>query len=94
MAAVVDGGRAVGTLSQRDCRRAQLRTSGGPQAQQVGDLLPKSQVVFTPELTLGFAAGRLLEHGLRAVVVADRLGRVAGILSEDDILAAMLEHIS
>jgi CBS domain-containing protein len=94
LAAVVDGGRAVGALSQRDCRRAQLRTSGGPQAQQVGDLLPKSHVVFTPELTLGLAAGRLLEHGLRAVVVADRLGRVAGILSEDDILAALLEHVS
>ena len=55
--------------------------------------MPTEHVIFAPDLALGVAVGKLLEHSLRAAVVADRMGRVSGILSEDDVLAAMLEFV-
>ena len=94
--------RPIGVVSDRDCHRAQLVANGCLQpalgddraVNYLRDLVAAPHVTLSPDQSLGHAAALLLEQELRALVVIDRLGRPAGILREDDILNAMLDHVA
>ena len=49
-------------------------------------------VAILPSETLAAAAKRLAQHRIGSLVVRDRLGRLAGMLSERDIVSAMAQH--
>jgi CBS domain-containing protein len=94
--------RPIGVVSGRACHRAKLIAKGYLQpaptderpVHYLRDLVAAPHVTLSPDQTLGHAAALLLEQELRALVVIDRLGRPAGILREDDILNAMLDHVA
>lgn len=49
-------------------------------------------VAILPSETLAAAAKKLAQHRIGALIVRDRLGRLAGMLSERDIVSAMAQH--
>ncbi len=49
-------------------------------------------VAILPSETLAAAAKKLAQHRIGSLVVRDRLGRIAGMLSERDIVNAMAQH--
>jgi CBS domain-containing protein len=49
-------------------------------------------VAILPSETLAAAAKKLAEHRIGGLVVRDRFGRLAGMLSERDIVSAMAQH--
>jgi len=62
---------------------------------QISDLLGHkgSEVIsILPSETLEAAAKKLTQHRIGALVVRDRLGRIAGMLSERDMVIALAQH--
>ena len=49
-------------------------------------------VAILPSETLAAAAKKLAQHRIGGLIVRDRLGRLAGMLSERDIVSAMAQH--
>lgn len=49
-------------------------------------------VAILPSETLAAAAKKLAQHRIGGLVVRDRFGRLAGMLSERDIVSAMAQH--
>jgi CBS domain-containing protein len=49
-------------------------------------------VAILPSETLAAAARKLAQHRIGSLVVRDRFGRLAGMLSERDIVSAMAQH--
>jgi CBS domain-containing protein len=49
-------------------------------------------VAILPSETLAAAAKKLAQHRIGSLVVRDRAGRLAGMLSERDIVSAMAQH--
>jgi len=49
-------------------------------------------VAIQPGETLAAAAKKLVEHRIGGLVVRDRFGRLAGMLSERDIVSALAQH--
>lgn len=98
---VVQDNRPLGVVAAADCHRAQLVDNGCLQpakgCQRHGttlrQLLAAQHVVLSPDQTLGQAAQILVEQELPGLVVVDRLGRAAGVLSTADILSAMLDYV-
>jgi CBS domain-containing protein len=96
------GETVLGVLSDRQCRRAQLERAGFFPAQSVNraaalttvtDALVRPGTVFSPDQTLGDAAAFMLENNVRSVAIANTDGAPTGILRDDDILAAMIDHL-
>lgn len=52
----------------------------------------RSVATIAPTATVGNAVRELKSRGIGALVVSDESGRVAGILSERDIVHALAEH--
>lgn len=59
---------------------------------QLADCMRPELVVVAPEDTLGEVAERLMEVGMGAAVVKD-FGKLAGIITERDLLKAMAERV-
>lgn len=62
---------------------------------QISDILHHkgSEIVaILPSETLAAAAKKLAEHRIGALIVRDRLGRLAGMLSERDLVTMMAQH--
>jgi CBS domain-containing protein len=49
-------------------------------------------VAILPTETLAAAAKKLAHHRIGGLVVRDRLGRLAGMLSERDVVSALAQH--
>lgn len=49
-------------------------------------------VAILPSETLAAAAKKLAQHRIGGLIVRDRFGRLAGMLSERDIVSAMAQH--
>jgi acetoin utilization protein AcuB len=83
-APVVDGGRLVGVLSDRDLQRALGR--GDPDGTPVRALLAREPVTVGPDELMSRAARRLIDHGIGALPVESD-GALLGILTVTDLLA-------
>lgn len=91
---ILDDGRLVGIVSDRDVRRAigRARIQDAADAEPLRAVEPTLRLVMTgavetiePEATLADAADRMLEHKLGALPVVQR-DRLVGILTETDLL--------
>ncbi len=85
---VLDDGRVVGILSDRDLRRAM---TGRPDETTVADVLTADPVTVGPEDRVEKAARLLVEHDVGCVPVVDG-GRLVGIVTASDLLRAYVEH--
>lgn len=59
----------------------------------VGDLMTHAPEVLGPEDTLQLAAERMADRRLGCLPIVDGSGRLAGILSETDVLRALATHL-
>ncbi len=80
---VLDGGRLVGILSDRDLRRARGR--GTAPSTRVSELMTEDPVTLAPGDSLLEAARRVLEDRISALPIADG-GTLVGILTVTDLL--------
>lgn len=94
---VVDGGRVVGVVSQRDLLAAGLSQAlefDGAQRRTflrsvaVSEAMTGEPITASAELSLGEAAHLLLRHRIGCLPVIDEKGVAIGILSETDLLRA------
>jgi acetoin utilization protein AcuB len=98
---VVDGERrVVGVLSIEDLRSAMpfplsLRRPLGPGERdtarewRVGEIMTHAPETLGPEASLAEAAERMAERRIGCLPVVDEAGRLAGLLSETDVLWAL-----
>jgi CBS domain-containing membrane protein len=88
--------RPLGILSRTAMRLALYLESTDEESQRMKTtpvhLLLQTLPVLHPETTLGAAALTMLEHRARALPVVDRSRLLLGILTEDDVLQAMVAH--
>lgn len=88
---VVDGGRLVGIISDRDLRMA--LNGGRPGETAVADVMTPDPLTVPPTHPVESAARILTDHRIGCVPVLDG-GELVGILTESDLLRAFVELLS
>ena len=91
-APVVEGGRLVGMLSEKDCLR--LLTVGAEHSAANGrvcDFMTKEVTTIRPDMNIYFAAGIFLQKPIRRIPVVDE-GVLLGQISRRDILRAIKQR--
>ena len=98
---ILEGERLVGIITDRDIRQASLphppgrpHPEGDPLLEliRVGQAMTKEVITVTPETSLEHAAMLLIYHRIGGLPVVKE-GRVVGIITEKDLLEALLECI-
>jgi CBS domain-containing protein len=94
---VVDGGKLVGVVTQRDLLAASLSRALDFDAQErrtflrsvnVGEVMSKKPITVGPKATLRDAAQLLLRHKIGCLPVVGPGGEALGLLTETDLLRA------
>jgi CBS domain-containing protein len=85
--------RPVGVLTDRDIVVSVLAKGADPRALRVGDVMTREPLVIAADKSLSFALGEMRRIGVRRVPVADNGGRLAGVLSLDDVLDALSQQL-
>lgn len=88
---VLDGGRLVGVMSERDYARKVIllgRTSAGT---RVADIMTREVVTASPGDSFRDCMALMDRHHVRHLPVVDG-GRVTGVISAHDVLAEMIAH--
>lgn len=95
---VLDGGRPLGAVSQRQLRRLRLQRAVGQLdcqhatgEQNIADLLQSPLLLLTLNDNLAHAARLMYDHGRQALPVVDDFDRLLGSVTENDILRALTE---
>lgn len=90
---VLDGGKLVGVLSERDVAFATSIASIDPDEVPVGDAMSSEPLVVGPEMPLGVVARTMAQKKVGCVIVVD--GRdVVGIITTTDALAILADVLS
>jgi len=85
---VVDGGRLVGVVSQRDLYLLQTLRSVDPVTETVGEAMMRTPYTVAPEAPLEEVARRMAENKYGSAVVVER-GAVVGMFTTVDALRAL-----
>ncbi len=67
-------------------KHAELRET---ECARVSDIMTHDVITVAPDVSVAYAAELLLQHHMRNLPVVQRDGRVVGMLTEDDVLAAI-----
>jgi acetoin utilization protein AcuB len=95
---VVDEGRLVGVVSDRDLREYRLplddeledpEYADALMATPIEEMMNRQVISLEPTESLTTAVDLILEYGIGAIPVVDKTGRLEGILSYVDILKAL-----
>ncbi len=86
---VVDHGKLVGIVSQRDLALAVSLPSEDPSAEQVDEAMSKDVYVVPPDRPVGEVAAKMVECKYGCTVVA-RDDRVVGIFTTTDALRVLV----
>jgi CBS domain-containing protein len=90
---VVDGGRPVGLVTDRDIALRVLADGRDAGSTTVGDLAGDPPVTLTEDLPLSEASGRMRRLGLRRMPVIGADGNVVGMLTADDLVRLVAEEL-
>jgi len=94
---VVDEGRLVGVLSNRDLLAASMTKAlrfdkaarrSFVRSVEIGDVMTTDVVTIAPETTLADAAGFLVHRRIGCLPVVDGTGTLIGVVTETDLIAA------
>lgn len=88
---VLDGGRLVGVISERDCARKVVLEGRSPKDTPVRDIMVRDVATVTPDRTLPQAMALMHERGIRHLPVIEQ-EKVIGVLSIRDLLAEIVAH--
>ncbi|MFI6985950.1 CBS domain-containing protein [Embleya sp. NPDC050154] len=89
--AVVEDGRALGLLSDRDLASVWALDPLGLKHRIARDVLGVDPPFIAPDLDVISASRRLLEAGIDALLVVDATDRAIGVLTDHDLLAVMVD---
>jgi CBS domain-containing protein len=81
---VVDGGRLIGVVTDRDIVVRGIADGSDPHAIQVGDIASRDLVTVRPDDDLEEALRLMAQHQVRRVMVVDD-GRLVGVVAQADI---------
>lgn len=87
---VVDGGRVVGVVTDRDIRPAVGPGSSDADRTTIDEIMSAPAVVAAPDLPVESAARVLAEHRIGCLPVVEA-GELVGILTESDLLRSFVE---
>lgn len=99
---VVEEEKLVGILAARDISQASLPGPAGRPSPEtdallkiirVGDVMTRAVITITPEATMGEAAMLLVSHKIGALPVLLEDERLVGIITETDVLEALVAMI-
>ncbi len=88
---VVDGGRVVGVVSDRDLLAATGGADAGARGRTLADVMHSPVATAAPEDTLVTASVEMSVRKLGCLPVVDADGRLVGMLTETDLLRTFLE---
>ncbi len=91
-APIIEGGRVVGILTDRDIVIRVVAEGMDPQATTAGDVASKQLVTIDPEQSLDEAARLMAQHQVRRLPVCEEDGRLVGIIAQADVAIAAPEH--
>lgn len=83
---VVNAGRPLGILTDRDIVVDVVAAGKDPDEVQVGNVARKKTATIRDDLGLSDAARAFAKTAVRRLPVVDKAGRVTGILSIDDLM--------
>jgi len=86
---VVDGGKPVGIITERDISRKLAKGLKNLNT-QVTHVMARNLIVASPDTTIQAAFGLMLEHGIRRIPVVDD-GKLVGVVTERDLLHWVLQ---
>lgn len=81
---VVDGGRLVGVLTDRDIVVRGIADGGDPHAVKIGDIASRDVVTVRPDDDLDLALRLMAQHQVRRLPVVDE-GRLVGVVATADV---------
>lgn len=85
---VVDSGKPVGIITERDLVRRVIAENKSPAATKVGDIMSEPLISVGPEATISAAANVMYENGIRRLPVIED-GRLIGMVTSTDLARAM-----
>jgi CBS domain-containing protein len=92
---VADGGyEPVGVLTDRDIAIGVVARGVDPRSLRVGDLMTRDPLVIDEESSIEAALGEMRRIGVRRLPVVRNNGRLAGVLSMDEILETLAAQMS
>src|ERR1700675_3551211 len=83
---VVNAGRPLGVLTDRDIAIDVVAAGKDPDAVRVEDVMRKKPATLREDLGLMDAARVFAKTGVRRLPVVDKAGRVSGIVALDDLM--------
>ncbi len=87
---VVDNqSKVVGVVTEKDILNVIF--SGNIQNTNVGDIMTKNVIKFSPDTDIDKVALAISEHNIRRVIIVDKDDKVVGIVSRRDIIKMILE---
>ena len=89
---VVEEGRPVGVLTDRDVALALAEYEADLAGTPVEGLMTKDVVTIAADATLDVAIAQLGDQGLRRLLVVDSGGRLVGVLSWTDLVPHLSER--
>jgi CBS domain-containing protein len=81
---VVENGRMVGVLSERDVVRSLAER--GNLSVKVSDICKRDIITLQADATLEEAAEKMGKHGIRHIVVVNKSGEFVGVVSVRDLI--------
>ena len=81
---VVENGRMVGVLSERDVVRS--LAEHGNLSVKVSDICKRDIIMLQADATLEEAAEKMGKHGIRHIVVVNESGELIGVVSVRDLI--------
>ena len=88
---VMDNGKIVGVLSERDCTRKLLLVGKSPEATPVGGIMTRNVITADIGDTFAHCLKLMHEHGIRHLPVTEN-GIAIGVISVRDLMSEAVAH--
>ena len=82
---IVEGGKLVGTITDRDITIRIVAEGKDPQSTTVGEVASRDLVTIDPQQDLDEVLRLMAKHQVRRLPVVEEDGRLVGILSQADV---------
>ncbi|SDY67439.1 CBS domain-containing protein [Nitrosomonas halophila] len=89
---VLNGGKLVGVLSDRDLLMARQGSKDGQNEQRVKDLMTDEPYVIDPSADIGTAIQEMLNHKINSLIVRAEGDQPWGILTSTDLLRHVIQR--